>query len=624
MTEESAPAPARSRSPPAPQPSRPKGSIDVAVSLLDGSDATFEVERKVKTADVIERAHTEIDTGERDFFSLFFFHDNQKIFVDPLKQLRHLIPNEKHTPWKLNYGVKFYVPDPSNLKEDHSRYLYCLQLCQDIKENRVLIDRETATRLTALMLQASVGDYDEETHQPGYTEEFVDFMLIPQSVQPENYEAQLIELHKAKAGYTPAQAESEFLEIARKLPRYGMHLFAARDEENNSVLIGNGYNGITIFKEETEVFSFPWPNIVKISYKRKKFKIRFREEDSAEDSNKVFKKKFFCGDHPANKRVWKNAVEQHTFFRLHVPEEPTRFEILFRRGSKFRYSGRTFEQTKKDKSDRPEHAFTRSHSERLHHKSYEEFAPSYVPSRDRTERGTSPTRHYVIGKRSPDEGEKWLILDRPPQEDTVDPDQFEKQKVQVDFRVTEGLPEDQHKFVIRRSRDGFQMQNASLEPEEERSYRLSVVDENSEAALTSVSLNIRPAAGASLQQRGKATAIFDSERMPVVRVNNAAAVTTTSVIESLGKELTSGVVSQKQYTSEEGADVSLEMDKLETLMGGEEPVGPAVDGSTEADQVRLFLGKEHELVQMVFSEEEAGQATHKEEEEITVEPVADQ
>ena len=101
----------------------------------------------------------------------------------------------------------------------------------------------------------------------------------------------------------------------------------------------------------------------------------------------------------------------------------------------------------------------------------------------------------------------------------MDPDQFEKQKVQVDFRVTEGLPEDQHKFVIRRSRDGFQMQNASLEPEEERSYRLSVVDENSEAALTSVSLNIRPAAGASLQQRGKATAIFDSERMPVVRVN---------------------------------------------------------------------------------------------------------
>ena len=46
--------------------------------------------------------------------------------------------------------------------------------------------------------------------------------------QPENYEAQLVELHKAKAGYTPAQAESEFLQVTKDLPRYGMHLFAAQ------------------------------------------------------------------------------------------------------------------------------------------------------------------------------------------------------------------------------------------------------------------------------------------------------------------------------------------------------------------------------------------------------------
>ena len=36
------------------------------------------------------------------------------------------------------------------------RYNFCLQLCQDIKENRVLTDRETAIRLTALMLQGIV------------------------------------------------------------------------------------------------------------------------------------------------------------------------------------------------------------------------------------------------------------------------------------------------------------------------------------------------------------------------------------------------------------------------------------------------------------------------------------
>lgn len=37
-----------------------------------------------------------------------------------------------------------------------------------------------------------------------------------------------MDVHKAKVGYTPAQAESEFLQICKKLPRYGMHMFAVK------------------------------------------------------------------------------------------------------------------------------------------------------------------------------------------------------------------------------------------------------------------------------------------------------------------------------------------------------------------------------------------------------------
>jgi hypothetical protein len=51
--------------------------------------------------------------------------------------------------------VKFYVSDPSILKEDRSRYNFCLQMCQDIKDNRVLVDRETSFRLTGLLLQGN-------------------------------------------------------------------------------------------------------------------------------------------------------------------------------------------------------------------------------------------------------------------------------------------------------------------------------------------------------------------------------------------------------------------------------------------------------------------------------------
>ena len=44
--------------------------------------------------------------------------------------------------------------------------------------------------------------------------------------QPADYEEQLVVLHKSKFGYTRDQAESEFLETAKTLRRYGEHLFS--------------------------------------------------------------------------------------------------------------------------------------------------------------------------------------------------------------------------------------------------------------------------------------------------------------------------------------------------------------------------------------------------------------
>ena len=58
----------------------------------------------------------------------------------------------------------------------------------------------------------------------------------------------------------------------------------------------------------------------------------------------------------------------------------------------------------------------------------------------------------------------------------------------------------------------------------ERSYRLSEIDENSKAATTTVSLNIDPPSGIELttselnRGRQKGVAIFDSERMPIVKL----------------------------------------------------------------------------------------------------------
>lgn len=59
-----------------------------------------------------------------------------------------------------------------------SRYLYCLQLRQDIKERRVLLDPGSgpALQLAALTVQGHLGEYDPEQHGEGYTHKYLEFL----------------------------------------------------------------------------------------------------------------------------------------------------------------------------------------------------------------------------------------------------------------------------------------------------------------------------------------------------------------------------------------------------------------------------------------------------------------
>ena len=85
------------------------------------------------------------------------------------------------------------------------------------------------------------------------------------------------------------------------------------------MLIGLSYRGVSVIEGHNEDYTtYPWTSIVKISYKRYTFVIRYREGVEDEASSKkapVRVIKLHCGLPPQSKRIWKSAVEQHTFFR---------------------------------------------------------------------------------------------------------------------------------------------------------------------------------------------------------------------------------------------------------------------------------------------------------------------
>ncbi|KAB0360257.1 hypothetical protein FD754_004413 [Muntiacus muntjak] len=263
-----------------------------------------------------------------------------------------------YLPWLFSFNVKFYPPDPSQLTEDITRYFLCLQLRQDIASGRLPCSFVTHALLGSYTLQAELGDYDPEEHA---SHDLSDFQFAP--TQTKELEEKVAELHKTHRGLSPAQADSQFLENAKRLSMYGVDLHHAKDSEGVDIKLGVCANGLLIYKDRLRINRFAWPKILKISYKRSNFYIKVRPAELEQFESTIG---FKLPNHRAAKRLWKVCVEHHTFYRLVSPEQPPKAKFLTL-GSKFRYSGRTQAQTRQASSliDRPAPHFERTSSKRV-------------------------------------------------------------------------------------------------------------------------------------------------------------------------------------------------------------------------------------------------------------------
>ncbi|XP_041721093.2 band 4.1-like protein 2 isoform X7 [Coregonus clupeaformis] len=326
------------------------------VTMLDGSQFPCEVEKRAKGQYLFFKVCEALNLLEKDYFGLSY-KDNadQTCWLDPTKEIKRQIRNAS---WQLAFNVKFYPPDPSQLTEDITRYLLCLQLRQDIASGRLPCSFVTHSLLGSYSLQAELGDHDPDEQRLDYIS---DLQFAPS--QTKEMEEKVVELHKTHRGMTPAQADTQFLENAKKLSMYGVDLHHAKDSEGVDIMLGVCANGLLIYKDRLRINRFAWPKILKISYKRSNFYIKIRPgETELFESTVGFK----LPNHRSAKRVWKVCVENHTFFRLMTPEAPTKAKFLTL-GSKFRYSGRTQAQTRQASTliDRPAPYFERTSSKRI-------------------------------------------------------------------------------------------------------------------------------------------------------------------------------------------------------------------------------------------------------------------
>ncbi|XP_064505550.1 band 4.1-like protein 2 isoform X3 [Pseudopipra pipra] len=331
-------------------------TVQCKVMLLDGTEYNCDLEKRAKGQVLFDKVCEHLNLLEKDYFGLLFYETSeQKNWLDPSKEIKRQI---RSLPWIFTFNVKFYPPDPSQLTEDITRYFLCLQLRQDIVSGRLPCSFVTHALLGSYTLQAELGDHDPEEHRSDYISEF---QFAPNQTQ--EMEEKVAELHKTHRGLTPAQADSQFLENAKRLSMYGVDLHHAKDSEGVDIMLGVCANGLLIYKDRLRINRFAWPKILKISYKRSNFYIKVRPAELEQFESTIG---FKLPNHRAAKRLWKVCVEHHTFFRLVSPEQPPKAKFLTL-GSKFRYSGRTQAQTRQASNliDRPAPYFERTSSKRV-------------------------------------------------------------------------------------------------------------------------------------------------------------------------------------------------------------------------------------------------------------------
>ncbi|XP_063492211.1 tyrosine-protein phosphatase non-receptor type 3 isoform X3 [Symphalangus syndactylus] len=177
-------------------------------------------------------------------------------------------------------------------------------------------------------LKAHFGDYNSSIHHPGYLS---DSQFIPD--QNDDFLTKVESLHEQHSGLKQSEAESCYINIARTLDFYGVELHSGRDLHNLDLMIGIASAGVAVYRKYICTSFYPWVNILKISFKRKKFFIHQRQKQAESREHIVA---FNMLNYRSCKNLWKSCVEHHTFFQAKklLPQEKNVLSQYWTMGSR--------------------------------------------------------------------------------------------------------------------------------------------------------------------------------------------------------------------------------------------------------------------------------------------------
>ncbi|KAL3990024.1 FERM C-terminal PH-like domain family protein [Acanthocheilonema viteae] len=311
----------------------------IKVRMLDDSVGVFHLGHKALGQALFDEVCRHLNLLECDYFSLEFTDCyGNRCWLDKDKPILRQITTTRSDA-RFYFIVKFYTPNPADLVEEYTRYLFALQIKRDLAMGELLCNENTAALLASYIVQSDCGDFAAEDYPDDSYLSSARF--IPN--QSAEFQRKVMENHMKLVGMSPGESDLILLETARRCDYYGVKLHVAKDVEGTEVSLTIAHMGIRVFHQFQCVSTFSWAKIRKLSFKRRKLLIKLHPE-----SHQYYKEtiEFLFESRNECKNFWKKCVEHHTFFRCIevLPVKKTREGRFFSKGSAFRYQGRTQKQ----------------------------------------------------------------------------------------------------------------------------------------------------------------------------------------------------------------------------------------------------------------------------------------
>ncbi|CAL2029107.1 unnamed protein product [Caenorhabditis brenneri] len=215
---------------------------------------------------------------EKDFLGLRYQdHNKHRYWLDLTRSIGHVVKQfrkeikkvGKTETMTLHLRFRYYPSEPTRLRDPNLRYQLFVQLQRDLLHGRLYCPASSAAELAALILQAQLGDYDEEKHVGNYVSGYK--LLLKQTPK---LEERIAQNHKQMKGKSSEAAELEFLEKASQLDTYAFDPYTIKDpQDSGPVYLGASCKGILVYAGQSRMHNIEWNELLKVDYSGKEIRL---------------------------------------------------------------------------------------------------------------------------------------------------------------------------------------------------------------------------------------------------------------------------------------------------------------------------------------------------------------